>query len=91
MAFAPTLICLISPQLYLLRLSRLLNIARLAQSSHVRTRLGYFNRAFVHKWTELQIAGTYTVVLLLISSTTLYLLESRLEPEHFGSIPRSLC
>ena len=42
LAFAPTLIGLISPQLYLLRLSRLLNTSRLAQSSHVRTRLSYF-------------------------------------------------
>ena len=90
LAFAPTLIGLISPQLYLLRLIRLLNIARLAQSSHVRTSLRYFNRALMRKWTELQISATYTVVLLLISSTALYLLESRVQPEHFGSIPRSL-
>jgi len=90
LAFAPTLIGLVSPQLYLLRLIRLLNIARLAQSSTVRSSLGYFNRALARKWTELQIAATYTVVLVLISSTALYLLEARVQPEHFGSIPRAL-
>ena len=90
LAFAPTLIGLISPQLYLLRLIRLLNIARLAQSNHVRSSLRYFNRALMRKWTELQIAATYTVVLLLISSTAMYLLESNVQPEQFGSIPRAL-
>jgi len=90
LAFAPTLIGLVSPQLYLLRLIRLLNIARLAQSSTVRSSLRYFNRALARKWTELQIAAIYTVVLLLISSTALYLLEAKVQPEHFGSIPRAL-
>ena len=75
LAFAPTLIGLVSPQLYLLRSIRLLNIARLAQSSTVRSSLRYFHRALARKWTELQIAAIYTVVLVLISSTALYLLE----------------
>ena len=90
LAFAPTLIGLISPELYLLRLMRLLHIGRLGRSSHFRRSLRHFHEALSRKRSQLQISAVYSAVLLLISSSLMYVTESTAQPEAFGSIPRCL-
>lgn len=90
MAFAPTLIGLISPELYLLRLLRLLHIARLGRSKHFRESLRHFHAALSRKRSQLQISAVYSAVLLLISSTVMYITEGEVQPDAFGSIPRCL-
>ena len=50
----------------------------------------HFNYAFRSKSQELQISIFYTVILLLISSTFMYLAESSIQPRLLGSIPRCL-
>lgn len=89
-AFAPTLVGLISPELYLLRLIRLLYIVRLGHSRHFRKSLRYFHRALSRKRSELQISAVYTAVVLLVSSVVMYMVESEVQPEAYGSIPRCL-
>ena len=89
-AFAPTLVGMISPELYLLRLIRLLHIGRLGRSSHFRRSLLHFHEALSSKRSQLQISAVYTAVLLLISSSAMYLAESGIQPAAFGSIPRCL-
>ena len=89
-AIAPTLIGLITPELYILRVIRLVRIGRLGRSNRFRRSLRHFHRALYAKRNELQISSIYTAVVLLISSSIMYIVEASAQPEAFGSIPRCL-
>jgi voltage-gated potassium channel len=75
---------------FALRLSRVVRILRVA-------RLGRFSRTWLllSKATharryELIMSGVVALVLLITSSSFLYLFEAPVQPEAFGSIPRAL-
>jgi voltage-gated potassium channel len=75
---------------FLLRLARLIRLLRLA-------RLGRFSHAWetvIHaigrRRHELCISLMVTALLLVITSSLLYLVEGSLQPEAFGSIPRAM-
>ena len=75
---------------FLMRLLRLLRLLRLA-------RLGRFSRAWIalsdaihERRFELGLSGALAFLVMLISSSFLYLLEGAAQPEAFGSIPRAL-
>ena len=73
--------------LRLLRLARILRLARLGQFSLA---IGNLTRALGARRFELLLSVGVAVVLMLVSSTLLYLVEAGHQPEEFGSIPRSL-
>ena len=75
-------------ELKILRIIRLLRILKIGRSEKFKESIYHFNYAFRSKSQELQISIFYTVLLLLISSTFMYLAESSIQPEVFGSIPR---
>lgn len=90
LAILPLFVGLIGSEAFLLRLFRLLRILRLA-------RLGRFSRAFEAISTalrsrryELSMSVGLATLLLLVSSTMLYLIEGAHQPETFGSIPRTM-
>ena len=89
-AILPTFLGFISPELYTLRVFRLVRIGKIGRSRRFKEGLYYFNQAIKSKTQELQISATYTLMLVLLSSTFMYLTESKVQPELFGSIPRCI-
>ena len=89
-AILPTFLGIISPELYTLRVFRLVRIGKIGRSRRFKEGLYYFNQAIKSKTQELQISATYTLMLVLLSSTFMYLTESKVQPELFGSIPRCI-
>ena len=77
-------------ELKILRIIRLLRILKIGRSEKFKQSIYHFNYAFRSKSQELQISIFYTVILLLISSTFMYLAESSIQPKLLGSIPRCL-
>ena len=77
-------------ELKILRIIRLLRILKIGRSEKFKQSIYHFNYAFRSKSQELQISIFYTVILLLISSTFMYLAESSIQPRLLGSIPRCL-
>ena len=77
-------------ELKILRIIRLLRILKIGRSEKFKQSIYHFNYALRSKSQELQISIFYTVLLLLISSTFMYLAESSIQPELLGSIPRCL-
>ena len=89
-AIFPTFIGVIGSEFYILRVIRLLRIAKVGRSKRFQQSISHFNFAFHSKSRELQIAAIYTGLLLLLSSTLMYLVEGNIQPEIFGSIPRCI-
>ena len=77
-------------ELKILRIIRLLRILKIGRSEKFKQSIFHFNYALRSKSQELQISTFYTILLLLISSTFMYLAESSIQPELLGSIPRCL-
>ncbi|WP_372426005.1 potassium channel family protein [Salinarimonas chemoclinalis] len=73
--------------LRLLRLARVLRLARLGRFSIAGEALSEALRA---RRYELAVTSAAALVLLLLSSTLLYLVESGVQPDAFGSIPRAM-
>lgn len=90
LALSPMFLGFLGSEAYLLRLFRLVRILRLAK-------LGRYSKAFTaimealsarryELWMSVAIAG----MLLLVSSTLLYIVEGDDQNEAFGSIPRAM-
>jgi len=77
-------------ELKILRIIRLLTILKIGRNEKFKQSIFHFNYALKSKSQELQISTVYTVLLLLISSTLMYIAESSIQPELLGSIPRCL-
>lgn len=90
LAIAPTILGFVTPELYLLRIIRLVRIGRLGRSERFHKSIKHFNNAIKSKGEELRISAVYSMVLVLISSSLMYLAEGSIQKEQFGSIPRCL-
>ncbi len=77
-------------ELKILRIIRLLRILKIGRNEKFKQSIFHFNYALRSKSQELQISTFYTLLLLLLSSTFMYLAESSIQPELLGSIPRCL-
>ena len=76
--------------LLIFRLLRILRLLRLASMPHIHTAMREFYEALAAKRFELIFTLFLGVILILLSSTTLYLVERGLQPEIFGSIPKAM-
>lgn len=74
----------------ILRLVRLLRIARLAKLGRMSVALVRLNSALWLRRYELGLTLALAVAVLLVGATALYWIEGELQPDKFGSIPRSL-
>ncbi len=90
LALAPTFFATTQMPTFGLRLLRMLRILRIA-------RLGRFSRAWrelayviASRRDELLLTLFVAVLVMLVSSTLLYLVEGEVQPAKFGSIPRAL-
>lgn len=77
-------------QSFVLRLIRLVRILRLARLGRFSSALGAIVEAVRSRRFELLTSLCIAFLLLLVSSTVLYILEGGIQPEHFGSIPRTM-
>lgn len=74
----------------MLRLVRLLRIARLAKLGRMSLAVRRVNSALWLRRYELGLTLALAVAVLIVGATALYWLEGELQPDKFGSIPRSL-
>lgn len=74
----------------MIRLLRILRLIRLAELPRVHRALAELFAALGAKRFELTLTLCLGVLLLLLSSTALYVCEKDVQPEVFGSIPRAL-
>lgn len=73
--------------LRLVRVLRILAVARLGRFSQAMLNVG---AAFAERRFELLVSFSIAGIILLFSSTLMYLVEGTHQPEAFGSIPRAL-
>lgn len=76
--------------LMIFRLLRCLRLVRLASMPHIHQALKEFFGALAAKRFELIFTACLGALLILLSSTTLYVIERNVQPEVFGSIPRAV-
>lgn len=89
-AVLPLFLYLLGPQAYMLRLVRLLRVIRLAKLGRFSNAVSAISEAVSERKFELLASFLFSVVLLLITSTLMYLAEARHQPALFGSIPRAM-
>jgi voltage-gated potassium channel len=85
-----TLVPVLGINAAVLRLVRLLRIARLAKLGRTSTALRRLGRAVWLRRYELGLTLVIALGVLLVGATVLYWLEGEVQPEQFGSVPRSL-
>jgi voltage-gated potassium channel len=90
LAFAPVLLSLGGGQSFVLRLFRLVRIVRLARLGRFSTAIQYIGEAIRSRSYELGLTMGIAFILVIMSSTLLYLIEGDTQPEAFGSIPRAM-
>lgn len=74
----------------MLRLLRLFRILRMAKLGRMSSAMQHLIRAVVSRRIELALTAGIATGLLIFGATALYLLEGDIQPDKFGSIPRSL-
>lgn len=89
-ALLPMLLGLLGSEAFLLRLFRLVRILRLAKLGRFSKALSAIMEALRNRRYELAMSVVIATVLLLVSSTLLYIVEGDGQQETFGSIPRAM-
>lgn len=74
----------------LFRLFRILRIVSLGRNSRWAKALRLLGEAIASRKFELLLALAFALFVLLMASTLLYVVEHRINPEAFGSIPRAM-
>jgi voltage-gated potassium channel len=81
---------LVGSQGAVLRVIRLLRIITLAKLGRYSSALNAISRAIYSRRYELTMSLVIAGMLLLVSSTLLYMVEGEGQPDDFGSIPRAM-
>lgn len=89
LAILPFFLTGLTQNTFILRVMRLLRILRLAKLGRYSTAASAIVEALDSKKHELVLSGTIAFVVMLISSSFLYVFEGALQPDAFGSIMRS--
>lgn len=74
----------------MLRLLRLARILRLAKLGRMSSAIQHLTQAVMSRRLELGLTAGIALGLLVFGATALYLAEGHIQPDKFGSIPRSL-
>jgi voltage-gated potassium channel len=90
LAMAPILMPVGGSEAFLLRLFRLLRVLRMARLGRLSDAIRYVAEAMSSRSYELFLSVFAATMLLIFSSTLLYVVEGRLQPDAFGSIPRAM-
>jgi voltage-gated potassium channel len=86
----PMLLLAVGSEAYLLRLARLMRILQLARLGRLSNSIAVIITALQQRSMELLLSLGVAVLVVIFSSTCLYMLEADLQPEAFGSIPRAM-
>ena len=89
-ALIPALVFVGAGPVYLLRLFRLARILRIAKLGRMSSAMRLMGDAIAERRFELLLSLAAAVVVLILSSTAMYLVEGSQNPEAFGSIPRAM-
>lgn len=89
-ALSPLLLSMVGSEAFLLRLLRLVRILKLARLGRFSSATRALAEAVSLRRYEFAMSLAVALVLLLVSSTLLYVVEGGLQPEAFGSIPRAM-
>jgi voltage-gated potassium channel len=89
-ALLPLFVLAVGAEVYLLRMVRLLRVLRVARLGRFSRVLDALGQAVHSRRYELWMSVAIAAVLLLVSSTALYIVEGHVQPEQFGSIPRAM-
>jgi voltage-gated potassium channel len=79
-----------APNSFILRLLRVLRILALAKLGRFSTAIMNVGTALAERRFELLVSFAIAGIVLLFSSTLMYVVEGASQPEAFGSIPRTL-
>lgn len=90
LAVVPPLLTLFGSEAFVLRLFRMIRILRLAKLGRYSTAMAAIAEAVRSRRYELIMSAGMAGVMLLVSSTLLYIVEGNSQPETFGSIPRAM-
>ena len=90
LAIIPSLMTAFSSDFLLLRIVRLLRMLRLLKLIQNNPSLKLFSQALIASKLQLYACFAITLLILFASSIFIYLLEGNIQPEAFGSIPRSM-
>ncbi len=90
LALLPFLLTAFGSTSFYLRAARLLRILRVARLGRFTSAWTVLGQAIGNRKFELMLGGLAALLLLLVSSTLLYIFEADGQPEAFGSIPRAL-
>ncbi len=89
-AVLPFFLGFVGGDIFLLRLFRLVRIYTLAKLGDFSIAMKHIKDAVSERYMELFLAFMLAMIVLLISSTIMFLVEGPVQPEKFGSIPRAL-
>lgn len=90
LAVLPFFLGFVGGDIFLLRLFRLVRIYTLAKLGDFSIAMKHIKDAVSERYMELFLAFMLAMIVLLISSTIMFLVEGPVQPEKFGSIPRAL-
>lgn len=90
LALLPFLLTAFGSTSFYLRAARLLRILRVARLGRFTAAWSVLGQAIGKRRYELMLGGLVALLLLLVSSTFLYIFEADDQPAAFGSIPRAL-
>lgn len=89
-AVLPFFLGFVGGDIFILRLFRLVRIYTLAKLGDFSIAMKHIRDAVKERYMELFLAFMLAMMVLLISSTIMYLVEGPIQPDKFGSIPRAL-
>ena len=90
LAILPVFLLLAGTDAFILRIARLLRLLRLARLGRFSLAMHDMLEALMLRSYELGLSLVIGFLLLLVSSTMLYLCEAAYQPDDFGAIPRAM-
>jgi voltage-gated potassium channel len=90
LAIVPILLTFAGSEVFLLRLFRFARILRVARLGRFSKAVHQIAEAVTNRKHELLVSLMVAGLLLVVTSTLLYLIEGDVQPDAFGSIPRAM-
>lgn len=90
LALLPLILGPVGNEAYMFRLFRLARVLRLAKLGRFSSAMHSLSEAVRSRRYELLMSAAFAGLLLLVTSTLLYLVEGEAQPDNFGSIPRAM-
>ncbi|HYF03377.1 MAG TPA: ion transporter [Patescibacteria group bacterium] len=89
-AILPFYLPLINADFRFMRALRLFRLFRLAKLTRYVPTLGLFRRVFISKKEELGLSSLVMILMVLVSSSLMYYVESTAQPDKFPDIPSTM-